>query len=256
MQVWQAHYKDKQHDLDIVIENHYDDNYTEQSFKICIDGVIFGGSGLDDWELSETESNISDIMKKFSMLKYGSKETGYHYWLQSYQMQMRIPCMVFSLTEKRKISAELDIVFNNSNQENARAIYKLDGKSVNPNMNICERFALIVEGKYYNAIELSEYFEISMQSICKQIAGKYYLYNCFGCLYSDYSPYGQNNIGSLCCFVESKEKYLKVYGKNEGEYTIWDAFEEGFVQCQETAVCNEFAPRINCLGGYRGGIYE
>lgn len=85
-------------------------------------------------------------------------------------------------------------------------------------------------------------------------------YNCFeisfGCLYSDYSPYGQGNIGSICCFVANKEKYFKVYSKYEGEYTIWNAFDEGYVQCRETDLCKEFVPRINGRGGYRGMIYD
>lgn len=258
MELWSAHYKDKQHDLDCVIENHYKEELANPSLKMCIGGVIFWGCELDDWELSQTESeaNIRNIMDRFSLLKYGNKESGYHYWLQSYQLQIKIPTLVFSLIERREIPAELDIVFNNCPQEEARVDYKLDGESVKSNANNCEKFVLLIEGQIYEAVNPSEFFEDSLQSICKQITGKYYLCNCFGCLYSDYSPYGQGNIGSLCCFVENKEKYLKVYSKYEGEYTIWDAFNDGFVQCQETAICKLFAPRINCLGGYRGEIYE
>ena len=142
-------------------------------------------------------------------------------------------------------------MLSSQHTEKPHSIFKLDGEKVEPNTTVCEKFALIIADQCFKAAAPSELFEVSLQSICRQIAGKYYLYNCFGCLYSDYSPYGQGNLGNLCCFAANREKYLKVYSKYEGEYTIWDAFEDGFSQCQETDVCDEFTPRINCLGGYR-----
>lgn len=258
MEQWQVHYQDKQHDLNCVIENLYDDADTEQPLKMCIDGVTFWGSGFDDWELSsnEQETDITQIMQRFSLLKYGYKEQGYHYWLQAYRMQITIPTILFSWAAQCKLPAKLDIIFHNQPQDKATAIYRLDGERVIPNTTICERFALVVADQCFAATNPSEFFEISLQSISKQITGIYYLCNCFGCLYSDYNPYGQGNIGNLCCFVANKEKYLQVYSKYEGTYTIWDAFADGYIECQETAVCEQFAPRINCLGGYRGKIYK
>lgn len=57
------------------------------------------------------------------------------------------------------------------------------------------------------------------------------------------------------------ETYLHVKGKYEedleaGQCTIWDAFDLGGIQCQETGLCERFKPRVGGLGGYRGGIYK
>lgn len=258
MELWKAHYQDKQHDLDCVIENLYTNYNAEQPLKMCIDGVTFWGSDFDDWVLSKTEDpeSINSIINHFSLIKYGCKEKGYYYWLQSYQLQVKIPVLVFSLDVQCKISAELIIIFNNQPGKNFGTIYELDNERIKPNTTICQKFALIVGKQYFEAETPSTFFEISLQSICKQISGKFYLCNCFGCLYSDYSPYGQGNIGNLFCFIKNKESYLKVYSKYEGEYTIWNAFNNNPIECQETGLCKNFSPRINCLGGYRGTIYE
>lgn len=257
MEHWEAHYQDGQHDLDCIVENLYGDEGAVQPLRMCVDGTAFWGTGLDDWELSETEDEacIGSMMGRFSLIKYGSKDNGYHYRLQSYRLQVKIPASVISAAGQHEIPGELDITYSNETGKHTGVIYRLDGEQVRPADTVCQRFALVTAGRCFEASPPSEFFETSLLSICRQMAGTYYLRSCFGCLYSDYSPYGQGNLGNLCCFVKHKDNYLKVYSKYQGEYTIWDAFEDGFVQCQETAVCEQFAPRIHCLGGYRGNIY-
>lgn len=258
MEIWQAHYQDQFHDLPCSIENHWGNNQAEDVFKMCIDGITFVGSDLDDWELSkvENEENIDSIAKKFSLLKYGYQEKGYHFMLQSYKLNIKIPTVIFSFEKQCRISSEINVAFKNtSDSKEIRGRYPVDDKYTIPNASICEKFNLTIENLCFSAEKPSTFFEESFQAICNQLNGKYYLCNCFGCLYSDYHPCGQGNIGSICCFEKNKENYLRVYSKYEGEYTIWDAFDEGGIQCQETNLCEYFVPRINCLGGYRGEIY-
>ena len=70
MEIWQAHYQDELHDVPCTIENHWGNNQAEDVFKMCIDGVTFVGSNLDDWELSKVENqeNINSISKNFSSM--------------------------------------------------------------------------------------------------------------------------------------------------------------------------------------------
>lgn len=214
MEYWKAHYQDRQHDLDCIIENMYEADSAEQPLRLCVDGVAFYGTGLDDWELSDTEddASIGSIMERFSLIKYGSKEKGYHYWLQSYRLRVMIPASVFSVTGQDEIPSELDIIYSNENRKHTRVIYRLDGEQIWPAETICESFALVIDGRCFEASHPSEIFESSLLSICGQIAGTYYLHNCFGCLYSDYSPYGQGNLGNLCCFVKNKDSVQQVRG--------------------------------------------
>lgn len=264
MEIWKAHYKDKLHDVDCTIENHYFDKDCEETLKMCIDGIEFYGSELDDWELSETLNEI-DLIKagnKFSLFKYGSNAENYNYMLQDYILDIKIPTTVFSIDTEKCITGELNITFSKTQDNNTINVrYPLDNGFIKPPSTNCSRFALIVENQYFEAECPNVFFDISLESICKQISGKYYLCNCFGCLYSDYSPYGNGNIGSIFCFMDIKETYLRVNGKHsedliDNECTIWEAFDKGGIQCLETGYCKNFAPRINCKGGYRGQIYK
>jgi hypothetical protein len=106
MKQWQAYYCDGKHNLDCIIENNYGDNDTEHTLKMCIDGVAFYGMDFDDWELSENESaaNIDRALNKFLLFKYGSKEAGYRFMLQSYTLSIKIPtysyCQEVGLCDK------------------------------------------------------------------------------------------------------------------------------------------------------------
>lgn len=261
MEKWQAHYKDKHHDIDCFIENFYNDNSEEVALKLTMDGVTFWSDELDDWELSESETkeSVEKATKKFSLFQYGDKEKGYRYRLEDYTLSITIPTEVWELKQQKKLCGELHIVFSSEKDDTSTtSCYFLDGKKVFPETVICKTFALSVKEDYFEAKNLSTYFEISLQSICKEMAGKYYLCNCFGCLYSDYSPYGNGNLGNLYCFVENAETYLQVIGKykeSPEQVTIWEAFDEGGKACQETGGCERFAPRTDCLGGYRGLLY-
>lgn len=262
MDIWQAHYQDRNHDQDCIIEGFYDTDDAGHSFKMCIGGVVFYSCGLDDWEPGGTDvKGPGRAGEQFALFRYGSREKGYHYMLQSYTLHIRIPTVLFSLEKQERMNAELDIVFaGEENVGQTGSFYMLDGERIRPDRSVCRTFALSVGDERFEAAIPSTFFEISLESICRQIKGKYYICNCFGCLYSDYSPYGQDNIGTIFCFADIAEAYLRVNGKyeeylSEGECTIWDAFANGGRQCAETGLCGRFAPRINCIGGYRGLIY-
>lgn len=88
--------------------------------------------------------------------------------------------------------------------------------------------------------------------IANEEADKYRLKCCFTCQWSDYSPYGSDDFGTMLCYRAHKEEYLRVNTKN-------DYFEhlEGLPveQRQETYICPDFAVRDQCEG-YRGFVEE
>ncbi|HET9505279.1 MAG TPA: DUF6304 family protein [Hymenobacter sp.] len=91
------------------------------------------------------------------------------------------------------------------------------------------------------------YFESIFEDIQSQFNGRYALKNCFGCLYSDYSIYGQGALGSMLCFVRQKEAYLKVKDKSEYMEKLTDDYDI----VQEIFLCNKFQARRKGTG-YRG----
>lgn len=147
MERWQAHFRDKLHDIDCVIENDYGEGEVWQHLKLCIDGITFWGTELDDWELSEKVSGaeLEEAQRKFSLTKWGKKESGYRYMLQEYSLSMKIPTKVWDIEKKCKIEAELNIAFEvKEDKEKSRCRFCLDEGSVLVNVSVCDRFALNV----------------------------------------------------------------------------------------------------------------
>ena len=89
-----------------------------------------------------------------------------------------------------------------------------------------------------------------MKELVCLIAPEYRLQCCFTCQWSDYSPYGSDDYGSMLCYRAHKEEYLK------GSDDYFGYLEElPCEQRQETYCCPDFAPRNQC-GGYRGYVEE
>ena len=173
---------------------------------------------------------------------------------------VKIPTIVWDINMKCKRDAELNIIFEYILEEDVFCDDDMSDYAAMENAVECEYFALNIGDECYKSEIFSVEFEIALESICKQLSGKYYLCNCYGCMYSDYSPYGNGSIGGIFCFVDVAEIYLRVNGKysqylEDGQCTIWDAFDAGGRQCYETEMCKQFKPRVGGLGGYRGQIY-
>ncbi len=242
--LWKAKFRNKNYDINcevIILDENI--NYY---FKLEIDGVVFYSFDLQVWELNleESSKSMEEIETKFDIYK--------DIFLQRFDLEIYIPVEVYDIVAEKLIKSSLEIIYCNNDIESK---FKNDFGLI----SICKKFSLNVEGNYIESLPPTEWFDVSLASICKEIAGKYQMKNCFGCAYSDYNPYGGNNIGSLFCFYENGDKYLKVNCKHkerEEDYSIFEAFDEcGYIQLKETDVCDNFKPRINTLGGYRGNIY-
>lgn len=92
------------------------------------------------------------------------------------------------------------------------------------------------------------FYEDVLLALREQLKGQFYFKNCFGCLYSDYSIYGQSAFGDLLCFYEQKEKYLLI--KDKQDYGYLCSSSDNFTCVQETFVCQNFKSR-NGFVGYR-----
>ncbi len=103
--------------------------------------------------------------------------------------------------------------------------------------------SIIVNGQEYKGS--GDFFEIALDKINAEFNGKYTFKNCYGCLFSDYSIYGQNSFGGMRCFVESKDAYLDFTDK--GTYSKITNYKD----VQEIYVCNKYTKRIRGTG-YRG----
>ena len=105
-----------------------------------------------------------------------------------------IPTIVWDINMQCKKDAEIHIVFDFELDENVLCGSDMSDYEAMENAVKCEYFALDIGDESYRPEIFCAEFEIDLESICKQLSGKYYLCNCYGCMYSDYSPYGNGSM--------------------------------------------------------------
>ncbi len=102
-------------------------------------------------------------------------------------------------------------------------------------------------GKTYTGKGKSGWFEGELEEIQSQLPNGVYIRSCINCMYSDYSPYGHGLFGSMMCFKNIKDEYVKVTTK-DGFWSVHDRYDR---LVQETYVCDDFIRRTKGVG-YRG----
>lgn len=211
--------------------------------------------GLNDFRLKD-EAQYGEASKKFSLLKWGghtSKFTSsYQYDLQGYELEIEIPINVFRKSDERLITGGLFLSFKFTEHDSSKpqSIIMCDDIRVYSDDVIVQEFSLSVDGICYKSAEKTLWFEAALEDICRQIKGDYYIKCCFTCQYSDYSPYGSDDYGTMLCFYRHKSDCLKVNTKDDFFAFLagkdWDAR-------QETYLCEHYCPR-NKASGYRGFV--
>ncbi|HEY5745662.1 MAG TPA: DUF6304 family protein [Chryseolinea sp.] len=107
-------------------------------------------------------------------------------------------------------------------------------------------FSITIENKEIKTSKV-QLFEGGLETLKAELPADYKLKCCYGCAFADYSVFGQGFFGTMLCFKNIKEEYLKV--KNKGEYM--DIMNNHDRQVQETFLCAEFKERETGTG-YRG----
>lgn len=264
LEKWKVRYKDNNYDIDTYIENNYNKEKIPDSLTMTIDGIKFCGMSFSDFEVYD-ENSIEDAKEKFKVLKWGGAtqvgktviKNRYVHWLQDYYLEVEIPVKLINIEDDSDISAIIHFAYQmKEDVEKSRSCYHLDNEVIYSNKVECIFFQLEASGIVCKCEYLDLDFETSLLQICNKIKEKYLLKCCFGCLYADYSPYGNDEFATMLCYSSCADKYIQVSGKygDDKGISIWEVYDDG-EQKQETFLCKKFKPRINCLGGYRGNIY-
>ena len=256
MVIWKAHYKDKLHDEDIEIINTQED-YRRNPLSFTLDGITFSGTSIGDFELHD-ESQYDVAKENFCLLKWGGNYrdlnilTPYTYDLQRYSMDVYIPIKVVRKNDGCEVQGMLHIAFQYAEHDiqKRQAIILCDNARVYRDDEVVSSFSLCVEDRVYESSIKSICFENALLDISKQIQEHYYIKSCFSCQYSDYSPYGSDDYGTMLCYRRHKEEYLKVNSKDDFfEYLEMKDFDTR----QEDYLCEEYEVRNKCEG-YRGFV--
>lgn len=256
MRIWKAHYKDKLHDEDIEIVNNQN-GYIKNSLSFTLDGITFSGTDIGNFELND-EKQYDEAKEKFCLLKWGGdyKDLNmlvpYTYDLQRYSMDVYIPIKIVRKNDGCEVEGMLHIDFRyvEHDIQKGQSIILCDNNRVYGDDEIVSIFSLCIENKVYESLIKSLCFESVLLDISKQIQEYYYIKSCFSCQYSDYSPYGSGDYGTMLCYRRHKEEYLKVNNKNDFfEYLEMKDFDTR----QEDYLCEEYEVRNKCKG-YRGFV--
>lgn len=254
MQYWKAHYRDALHDTDIEIMNTEED-YKTDPLSFSLDGVVFRGTSLGDFQLAEA-SQYELAKEKFCILKWGGYDTrlghtfSYSYELQRYALDVDIPVMVAEKHTMHQIPAMLHIAFEYVEHDRNKAQSQIlcGDKRVYRDDAVVTDFTLQVGEMQYSSTKKTLYFESAMNDLSRQIGNQYYMKCCFTCQYAEYSPYGNDDYGLMLCYRRHKDDCLKVNNKDD-----FFVYLEGkdFDGRQETYLCGEYAIRDKSCG-YRG----
>ena len=221
MKHYNAHYKDINHDCDIVID---DDNGT---LGFTLDGISFVGTCFDDFALKE-DNDIAKAAAAFAIIRDKSEA-----FLHDYCLSVCLPMEVIETATDKPVKATL--------------YFRLRVDHILQE-TVCEDFRLIVGGDTFALVNPSEWFDLSLYALCQQIKDQYWLKCCFTCQYAEYSPYGGNDFGAMLCYRDHKAACLRVHDK--GSYFM-ELGDKSYYPAEETGLCAAYEPRVK-NGGLRG----
>jgi len=200
-----------------------------------IDGVEFSGSELDDLSVEDQSKYTPEQLARFTFLKIPIYQTDrISETLCNCSIEIVVPQVIIDTLNTIEFYA--DLTFENS----------LGAPRPDPRRGIeydNTTLTLTIAGKVYTATGGD--FESAADGIRKQFGDRHHFKNCYGCMYGDYSVYGNSTFGSMLCFRNQKEEYSKVTTKQE---YMQLGPPDGYVQ--ETYCCEQFEIR-NKRVGYR-----
>ena len=257
MKHWKAHYKDEFHDEDILIANEEADKIHNLTFTI--DGVTFQGGDISGFELKD-RAQAKRAQQRFSLLKWGGTMSAinptspYVYTLQRYALNIQIPIQVVRTADGSGVEGVLHVGYRyvSHDMEKFQIRWSCDDQRVWADDLEVTDFRLCVDGEEFSVSCKNLWFERNLQELIRLMAPKYRLKCGFTCQWSDYSPYGSDDFGTMLCYRAHKEEYLRVNSKNDYFEHLEELPNE---QRQETYVCPDFAVRDQCEG-YRGFVEE
>ena len=253
---YRARYTDSRRDCRVVIQSRALE-WDGCGLRMTVDGVSFVGGNFCDFELDD-EGQAMEAAGKFQLLKWGGyigcgdRLLPYSYSLQRYGLEVEIPVETVRRGDGETLPGVVRLAYHmeECDRTKARCRYRCGDQTVYPDDTVCTEFSLQVDKRRFAAERPTTYFEQALLQICEKCGDEYLLKCCFTCQYSDYSPYGCDDFGSMLCYRKHKAVYLTVNDK-DGYFEKLEGLD--YEIRQETNLCWEFEERTRCEG-YRGAV--
>ena len=211
----------------------------KECLEMVVDGIPFIGSSFDSFELKFPEKYTSEQLKRFTFNKIPIQGINEFVWeLSNCRINFHIPQIVINTEKEMEQLADLHVIVNLGKPSANGGIGKLKAQ-----------FIFSVDKDKFESE--SDNFDVAFAQIQKEMLPTYWLKNCYGCHYSDYSPAGNGFFGDLMCFRNNKAAYLTAAKKED----FFKLALEGFIAVQETYCCSQFAHREKGTG-YRGWPFD
>lgn len=201
-----------------------------KELTVEITGLLFKGTEFTDLSYEE---ELAERMIDNTLITLDPRFDDY---LTDCQFEFKVPQYLLT-SEGRKEAIELEMCFRYGG-------YNEQSKGVE-----YEEVSITLRWNGEIFIGKSGFVEIAFDQLMKQLPKGYSFVNCYGCLYGDYSIYGNSSFGTMMCFRHIKQKYKLVNGKCEYDNLCVDE-RENIEMVQETYCCNDFEVRGN------GGAYR
>jgi hypothetical protein len=214
----------------IIIENDFQNLSTE------IDGVKFVGSEFSSMAIINKSIHSEEQLERFTLYPTSIFNTDIiEETLFNCSFEFSVSQTIIDKTKNIESIYPLTIEYT-LGKERSKPKRGLEFEKVRLRLSIGQ---LEFEGT-------GDFFEIAFDQIQKQFDDKYCFKNCYGCMYGDYSYAGQSSFGTMHCYVDQRDNYLKV--KNKSDYVN---LPTDFQQVQEIYCCDKYEIRKKGTG-YRG----
>jgi hypothetical protein len=214
--VYPATYRDEGGEVATTIENN------GKSLRMSLFGVEFDGIHFGSFEPVRWSDQTR--LSRFSFA-YGS--------LCAFTLELSIPVTVLTDTgEDKQTNLIVQLSIGHPRLESDDLTLQLK---------------LVLDDTCIESAGDSGWFEDELADIQRKLPDHWHLKMCFGCAFSDYSPYGHNLFGDLICYRSNKAGYLAVKGK----FALFELRAPMAEFVQETYLCPEFERRKPGTG-YRG----
>lgn len=210
-----AKYIDKQGEIDSELVS------VGNELRFDLNGLKVSSRFLDDYEVVDKSS----ADKRFEFAPNGE--------LTNFKLRLKIPVRL-------KINDDIDFTYLDCELNIKPSKRVVNGNQTTANIKLQFENQTIETGNF-------DLFESGLLTLNKKLPAHVKLICCFNCLFSDYSVYGQGFWGTMNCYKNIKDRYLKVRSKEE-YMEIMDNYDR---MVSETFYCDEFRTRISDTG-YRG----
>lgn len=227
MPKYKAQYIDNKGITETIINNDF------KTISLNINGITFSGSEFSDLRITNKNKYSKSELERFSFLEIPFKDSEKTVkTLCNCSFIIEIPVILIDLTTKTKFKTELTVNY-------------ILGKA-RPEMRGIEKEEIFlnteINNKKYSG--KGDVFETAFDNLSEKFEKNYKFKNCYGCMYADYSVYGQSSLGTMRCYENQKETYLSI--KSKEDYIT--KLSENYKTVQEFFLCDKFKIRKKGIG--------